>query len=130
ITANHVKPAIANMSLGGAPSTALDDAVRHSIAAGVIYVVSAGNGDANGIGIDANNISPARVREAITVGATDRTDNRATFSNYGTALDLFAPGVAVPGAWIGSNTATVLADGTSMAAPYVTGVAALYLQNN
>jgi subtilisin family serine protease len=123
-------PAVANMSLRFWPTYApndplltLDAAVRTSINAGVTYVVAAGNESDL-----ASNYSPARVTEALTVGATDSSDNRAWFSNYGSAVDIFAPGVNILSAYIGSNTATLALDGTSMASPHVAGVAALYLQ--
>ena len=118
-------PAVANMSLGGETNRAADAAVRNSIRAGVIYVVAAGNGNS-----DAAAYSPAGVSEAITVGATDRSDVRAKFSNYGPTLDLFAPGVGIPSAWIGSDLMIATASGTSMASPHVAGVVALYLQNH
>jgi subtilisin family serine protease len=113
--------------LSGEPYQALDDAIRRSINTGITYVVAAGND-----GIDANNVSPARVREAITVGATDRYDNRANAgyygaSNYGTALDLFAPGNEIRSA-SHANTGFVYKSGTSMAAPHVAGAAAILLQ--
>ena len=123
VTANHRKPAVANMSLGGGASSALDQAVRGSIAAGVSYALAAGNG-----GADACATSPARVVEAMTVGATGRTDARASFSNWGSCLDWFAPGVDITSAWIGSATVTNTISGTSMASPHTAGVAALYLQ--
>jgi subtilisin family serine protease len=126
VAGNHKKPAVANMSLGGGASTALDDAVRRSISAGVTYVLAAGNDGAN-----ACNYSPARVREGLTVGATNSSDTRASWSNFGDCVDLFAPGVSITSAWhTGPNTRTNTISGTSMAAPHVAGVAALYLANN
>lgn len=132
VTGNHLSPALANMSLGAPASDSLDTSVRNSINSGVTYVVAAGNGElVNGvlIGADANSYSPSRVSQAITVGATDSSDNRASFSNFGSVLDIFAPGVSITSAWIGSNSATNTISGTSMATPHVTGIAALYLQN-
>jgi subtilisin family serine protease len=123
VTANHIKPAVANMSLGGGISTALDAAVNNSIAAGVTYAIAAGNSN-----ISACNTSPARVTAALTVAASNSNDVRASFSNYGTCADLFAPGVGITSAWNTSNTATAVLDGTSMASPHVAGVAALVLQ--
>jgi subtilisin family serine protease len=121
--AQHGIPAVANMSLGGASNRATDAAVRNSIRAGVTYVVAAGNGRS-----DASTYSPAGLPEAITVGATDTSDARADFSNYGPALDLFAPGVSITSAWIGDNLMIATASGTSMASPHVAGVVALYLE--
>ncbi|HET6978774.1 MAG TPA: S8 family peptidase [Pyrinomonadaceae bacterium] len=118
-------PAVANMSLGGETNRAADAAVRNSIRAGVTYVVAAGNGNS-----DAAGYSPAGVSEAITVGASDRFDVRAEFSNYGPVLDLFAPGVSIPSAWIGGDLMIATATGTSMASPHVAGVVAQYLQNH
>jgi aqualysin 1 len=118
-------PALANMSLGGETNRAVDAAVRNSIRANVTYVVAAGNGNS-----DAATYSPAGVSEAITVGATNRSDSRAEFSNYGPTLDLFAPGVSITSAWTGSDLMVATASGTSMAAPHVAGVVALYLQTN
>ncbi len=123
VTANHIKPAVANMSLGGGASQALDDAVRRSITAGVTYVVAAGNSSA-----DACSFSPARTGEAITVGATDSTDARASWSNYGTCLDIFGPGVNITSAYYTGGVATL--SGTSMASPHVAGAAAVYLEAN
>ncbi|HET8659779.1 MAG TPA: S8 family serine peptidase, partial [Micromonosporaceae bacterium] len=125
VTANAVKPAVANMSLGGGVQTALDAAVANSIASGVTYAIAAGNSNA-----DACNFSPARVGTAITLGATDSSDNRASFSNWGTCLDLFAPGVSIVSAWYTSDTATSSLSGTSMASPHAAGVAALVASAN
>lgn len=121
VTANHMKPAIANMSLGGGISQAVDDAVTASIQAGVTYVVAAGNENSQ-----ACNSSPARVPTAITVGSTTSTDARSSFSNYGNCVSVFAPGSDILSTWIGSPTATNTISGTSMASPHVAGVAALY----
>lgn len=125
ITYNHQKPAVANMSLGGGSSQALDDAVRNSISAGVTYAVAAGNENQN-----ACNVSPARVSSALTVAATTRSDSRASFSNYGSCVDIFAPGQDITSAWYTSSTSTNTISGTSMASPHTAGVAALYLQRN
>jgi subtilisin family serine protease len=125
VTRNHAKPAVANMSLGGGASSALDTAVRNSIAAGVTYAVAAGNSNAN-----ASNYSPARVGEAITVGSSTSSDARSSFSNYGSVVDIFAPGSSIRSAWYTSDTATATLSGTSMASPHVAGVAARYLQGN
>jgi subtilisin family serine protease len=123
VTANAIKPAVANMSLGGGGIDAVDQAVRNSIASGVSYQVASMNVNSN-----ACNYSPARVAEAITVNATDVNDRRATFSNYGTCTDLFAPGVDINSTW--NNGGYLAISGTSMATPHVTGAAALYLAAN
>lgn len=122
VTLNHVSPAVANMSLGGSAFPLLDLAIRNSILSGVTYVVAAGNSNDN-----ACSYSPARTAHAITVAATDKTDTRAFFSNFGTCVDIFAPGVDIKSAWIGSNNAYNRIQGTSMASPHVAGVVALYL---
>jgi hypothetical protein len=130
VTANHATPAVANMSLGGSANASLDSAVKRSVASGVTYAIAAGNGNFLGIAQNACNSSPARVAEAITVGATDNTDKKASWSNYGTCLDLFAPGVNITSSWYSSDVATNTISGTSMATPHVAGVAALYLQSH
>jgi subtilisin family serine protease len=130
VTAHHQagRPAVANMSLGGGVSTALDSAVSRSISDGVSYAVAAGNGNAAGTPQNACNYSPARVPAALTVAASGRTDTPASFSNYGNCVDLFAPGVGITSDWYTARTATNTISGTSMATPHVAGVAALYLQ--
>jgi subtilisin family serine protease len=127
VTSDHVagQPAVANMSLGGGISSALDTAVTNSINDGVTYAIAAGN-DA----VDACSTSPARVASAITVGSTTTSDARSSFSNFGTCLDIFAPGSSITSSWNTSDTATNTISGTSMATPHVTGVAALFLETN
>jgi subtilisin family serine protease len=117
--------AVANMSLGGGKSAALDQAVRGSIADGVTYALAAGNDTA-----DACTGSPSGVTEAITVGATDQADRRADFSDFGSCVDFFAPGVDITSAWWLTDTMTMTISGTSMATPHVAGVAAQYLQGH
>jgi len=127
VTGNHSgsSPAVANMSLGGGYYQPLIDAVTASIADGVTYALAAGNSNA-----DACGFSPAATPNALTAGATTNTDARASFSNYGSCLDLFAPGVNITSAWNSSDLATNTISGTSMASPHVAGAAALYLGAN
>jgi len=125
VTAHRNGPSVANMSLGSPNSAAVDQAVRNSIASGVTYVVAAGNSNAN-----ACLFSPAAVTQAITVGAAHDSKRRAWFSNYGTCLDAFAPGVGVRSAWNTGPTATKTLSGTSMAAPSVAARAAMYVSSN
>lgn len=125
VTKNARKPAVANLSLGGTANPQLDAAVRNSIASGVTYTVAAGND-----GLPAFLSSPARVKEAVTVGATDVKDARAGFSNWGSGLDLFAPGVGITSAWNTDDTATDTVSGTSMASPHAAGAAALHLADH
>ena len=123
ITFNHVKPAVANASLGGGFDAATNAAMTKSVLYGVTWVVASGNSAA-----DACGFSPASVPLAISVNASDIGDNRAAFSNFGSCTDVYAPGVSVLSAWIGSNVATNTISGTSMASPHVAGLAALFLQ--
>ncbi len=120
VAANATGPSVANLSLGGGASSALDTAVANAVNRGLVMVVAAGNDNAN-----ACNYSPARAPAAITVGATTSTDARASYSNFGSCLDIFAPGSAITSAWYTSNTATNIISGTSMASPHVAGVASL-----
>ncbi len=122
MVANFQSPAVANMSLGGGNSEALDTAVRNAVNAGVVMVVAAGNDN-----VDACTGSPNRVAEAITVGATTASDSRSSFSNKGPCVDVFAPGSNIRSAWYTSDTATADLNGTSMASPHVAGAAALWL---
>ncbi|EPJ39177.1 putative Aqualysin-1 [Streptomyces afghaniensis 772] len=125
VTRHAKKPAVANLSLGGPRNERLDAAVRASIASGVTYTVAAGND-----GRPAGLYSPASVKQALTVGATDRRDAKPAFSNHGPALDLFAPGVGITSSSAASDTARVTFSGTSMAAPHAAGAAALYLADH
>ena len=123
VTANAVKPAVANMSLGGVKNQTIDNAVARSIASGVTYSVAAG-----GSNFDACQFSPAGVPEAVTVGATDSSDRRASFSNYGPCLDIFAPGVNIATVWL--DAGNIVLSGTSFAAAHVTGAAAMILEEH
>jgi subtilisin family serine protease len=125
VAQNHSGPSVANMSLGGGASQTVDDAVAGSIASGVSYSVASG-----GSATDACNFSPARVPEAITVSATDRNDNAASFTNVGPCLDIWAPGVDITSAWNTDDNATNTISGASMAAPHVAGGAAIHLSAN
>ncbi|MFJ9521185.1 S8 family peptidase [Kitasatospora sp. NPDC101801] len=125
VTAHAVKPAVANLSLGGGVDDVLDAAVRRSIASGVTYGIAAGNDNQN-----ASTHSPARVAEAITVGSTTNTDARSSFSNYGSLVDVFAPGSGIKSSWNTNDTATNTISGTSMATPHVVGAAALWLADH
>jgi subtilisin family serine protease len=129
VTSNRILPAVANMSLSGSAHAPLDTAVSNSIASGVTYCILAGNGtNNNGVPTNASNLSPSRVPQAVTVSATDISDNRAGFANFGSVVDVFAPGVSITSAWIGSDTAINTISGTSMATPHASGVAAQYLE--
>ena len=126
VTANAIKPAVANMSLGGSASSAVDDAVRRSAASGVFYALAAGNS-----GADACTQSPARAGTAngvMTVAATDSADREASWSNYGSCVDIWAPGVSILSTKVGGGTTTM--SGTSMASPHGAGGGALYLSSN
>ncbi|HZJ00524.1 MAG TPA: S8 family serine peptidase [Gemmatimonadaceae bacterium] len=125
VTANHVSPAVANMSITGSYMASLNTAVQNSINSGVTYAVAAGNS-----AYDACQYSPASVASALTVGATTNVDVPASFSNYGSCVDLWAPGNAIYSAWVTDDYSMTTLNGTSMASPHVAGAAALYLQSN
>lgn len=127
IAANHPSgvPGVVNMSLGGPASSSVDIAVNNLVNKKITVVIAAGNSNQ-----DACNFSPARVASAITVGATEPNDSRASYSNFGTCLDLFAPGSAISSAWIGSNNSVNTISGTSMASPHVAGISAKVLALN
>jgi subtilisin family serine protease len=125
VSGNRIAPAVANMSLGGAASATLDNAVRNLIAQGVSVVIAAGNSNA-----DACNSSPGRVAEGITVAATDSADARASFSDFGSCVDVFAPGVNIVSASYQSDTGSATLSGTSMSSPHVTGAVARYVAVN
>jgi subtilisin family serine protease len=122
VATNHISPSVANMSLGGGASSSLDSAVASAIASGVTFAIAAGNSNT-----DACTQSPARVGTAITVGSTTSSDARSSFSNFGTCVDIFAPGSSITSSWATSDTATNTISGTSMATPHVAGVAAVYI---
>ena len=124
VVQNRKGAAVVNMSLGGAASSSLDDAVRKVVASGVSVVVAAGNE-----GVDACTTSPARVAEAVTVGATASTDAKPSWSNHGRCLDVFAPGASITSLSNASRTGTATMSGTSMASPHTAGVAALVLES-
>jgi len=116
---------VGNMSLGGGASTAIDDAVNSAVGAGVHLAVAAGNDNAN-----ACNYSPARASDVVCVGATDNADRKSSFSNYGTCVEIHAPGTSITSSWIGGANAERTISGTSMASPHVAGVMGVYLGEN
>jgi subtilisin family serine protease len=132
VVRDHVAgaPAVANLSLGGAPSSAVDAAVRALVRDGIVVTTAAGNGDGAGQGIDACSTSPARTGIAITVSAVDHSDTRPPWANFGRCVDLFAPGVDIESDWGTDDGASRTLSGTSMAAPHVAGAAARYLSTH
>jgi subtilisin family serine protease len=132
VTAHHQpgRTAVANVSLGGPTSSALDTAVNNSIKDGIAYAVAAGNGNGFGIARNACSSSPARVEKAMTISATNRSDAKVSWANYGSCVDWFAPGFEITSAWYTGDTASATISGTSMAAPHTAGAAALYLENH
>jgi hypothetical protein len=129
VVLNRAPRSVATLSLGGPPSPSLDNAVRTAVAAGVTFAIAAGNGDEHGTAMDACGVSPARVAEALTVAATGANDKRPSWSNTGTCVDLFAPGVGITSTTHLSDTSTGRSSGTSMAVPHVAGVAALTISS-
>jgi serine protease len=125
VARNRIRPAVANMSLGGGYTEAVNIAVENAVAAGVTMAVAAGNSATYACAF-----SPASARSALTVGATDRFDVQAPYSNFGACVDLYAPGTSIPSAWYTTDSTYMVGTGTSMASPHVAGAAALYLQSN
>ncbi|MEX2283112.1 MAG: S8 family peptidase [Gemmatimonadota bacterium] len=121
VRVNRINPAVANMSLGGGFSSALNSAVNNLASSGVYIAVAAGNSNAN-----ACNYSPASAASATTVASSTKTDAKSSFSNYGSCVGMYAPGSSVLSAWIGGTSSTNTISGTSMASPHVAGVVALY----
>ncbi|GHF97609.1 S8 family peptidase [Streptomyces hydrogenans] len=122
VTQHHSGPSVANMSLGGGADEALDAAVKRAVDSGVTFAVAAGNETS-----DAGQGSPSRVPEALTVASSTKDDEQSDFSNFGSVIDLYAPGSEITSAWNDSDTGVKTISGTSMASPHVAGAAALYL---